>query len=100
MFSLLADLNERSGITVVVVEQKIGLLAEYARRLAVLDEGRLAYCGERRKVLAHADDLLRIGVNVPRATTLSCMLRDEGFPVGRLACNVDEAQELIEGIVA
>ena len=51
-------------------------------------------------MLAHADDLLRIGVNVPRATTLSCMLRDEGFPVGRLACNVDEAQELIEGIVA
>lgn len=100
VFSLLADLNERSGITVVVVEQKIGLLAEYARRLAVLDEGRLAYCGERREVLSAADDLLRIGVNVPRATTLSCLLRDEGFPVGRLACNVDEAQELIEGIVA
>ncbi len=100
VFSLLADLNEAHGITVVVVEQKIGLLAEYARRLAVVADGKILHCGERREVLAHADDLLRIGVNVPRVTTLSCLLRDEGFEVGRLACNVDEAHEMIEGIVA
>lgn len=100
VFSLLADLNENAGITVIVVEQKIGLLAEYAQRLAVLAEGRLAYCGKTRDVLAHADDLLRIGVNVPRVTTLSCLLRDEGFPVGSLACTVDEAQKLMERIMA
>lgn len=100
VFKLLADLNERHGITVIVVEQKIGLLSEYARRLAVLDNGRLAYCGERREVLEHADDLLRIGVNVPRVTTLSCLLREEDFTADGLACNVDEAQAMIEEIVA
>lgn len=100
IFQLLADLNGLHGITVVVVEQKIGLLSEYARRLAVLDGGTLRYCGERRDVLEHADDLLRIGVNVPRVTTLSCLLRDEGFEVAQLACNVDEAQQMIERIVS
>lgn len=100
VFSLLADLNERHGITVVVVEQKIGMLAEFAQRLAVVADGRLAYCGDTREVLTHADDLLRLGVNVPRVTTLSCLLREEGFAVSQLACNVDEAQKMIEEIVA
>lgn len=100
VFSLLAELNERQGITVVVVEQKIGLLAEYARTLAVLDRGKLAYQGPRRAVLAEADELLRIGVNVPRVTTLSCLLRDEGFGVGRMACDVDEAHALIKEMTA
>ncbi len=100
IFTLLKRLNEEQGITVVVVEQKIGLLAEFTDRIAVLEGGKLRYCGKTREVLQHAGALLELGVNVPRVTTLSVLLREEGFTVNAIAVSVDEAQALIEGIVA
>ena len=100
IFELLRELNESCGITVVVVEQKIGLLAEFTRHLAVLSDGAVRYCGETRSVLRNAAELLAIGVNVPRVTTLSLLLHEEGYAVDRFAVNVEEAKSLIEGIVA
>ncbi|WP_218971879.1 energy-coupling factor ABC transporter ATP-binding protein [Raoultibacter phocaeensis] len=100
IFELLRELNESHGITVVVVEQKIGLLAEFAKRLAVLADGKLAYCGATRDVLRNAAELLAIGVNVPRVTTLSVLLHEKGYAIERFAVNVDEAKDMIEGIVA
>lgn len=100
IFELLRELNERHGITVVVIEQKIGLLAEFARRLAVLENGTLRYCGPTREVLRNAAELLAIGVNVPRVTTLSVLLHEEGYAVEEFAIDVDEAKDMIEGIVA
>lgn len=100
IFELLRELNERHGITVVVIEQKIGLLAEFAQRLAVLENGTLRYCGPTREVLRNAAELLAIGVNVPRVTTLSVLLHEEGYAVEEFAIDVDEAKDMIEGIVA
>lgn len=100
IFELLRDLNQNYGITVVVVEQKIGLLAEFTQHLAVLADGSLRYCGETRSVLRNAAELLAIGVNVPRVTTLSLLLHEEGYGIEQFAVNVDEARTMIEGIVA
>lgn len=100
IFELLRELNESHGITVVVVEQKIGLLAEFTERLAVLADGALAYCGATRDVLRNAAELLAIGVNVPRVTTLSVLLHEEGYAIERFAVNVGEAKAMIEGIIA
>lgn len=100
IFELLRELNEHHGITVVVVEQKIGLLAEFTKRLAVLADGTLRYCDETRAVLRNAAELLAIGVNVPRVTTLSLLLHEEGYGIERFAVDVDEAKDMIEGIVA
>ncbi|WP_303202110.1 energy-coupling factor ABC transporter ATP-binding protein [Raoultibacter timonensis] len=100
IFELLRELNEHHGITVVVVEQKIGLLAEFTKRLAVLAGGTLRYCDETRAVLRNAAELLAIGVNVPRVTTLSLLLHEEGYGIDRFAVDVDEAKGMIEGIVA
>ena len=100
IFELLRELNQAHGITVVVVEQKIGLLAEFTDRLAVLAGGSLRYCSDTRSVLRNAAELLAIGVNVPRVTTLSVLLHEEGFAIDRFAVDVDEAKAMIEGIVA
>lgn len=66
IFALLRELNESHGITVVVVEQKIMLLCEFARRLAVMNGGKIARFGLTREVLAHDDELISLGINVPR----------------------------------
>jgi energy-coupling factor transporter ATP-binding protein EcfA2 len=100
IFTLLRELNEEQGITVVVVEQKIALLAEFSRHMAVLSRGSLRFFGNTRDVLEHAAELLDIGVNVPRVTTLSVLLREEGYAVERPAITVPEACTMVKGVLS
>lgn len=98
VFELLRELNEQ-GVTVVVIEQKIMLLGEFARHLAVMDSGRLSFYGETRSVLSRADDLKRLGVNVPRVATFSLGLRAKSMGSGRLCTSLDEAEALVREVI-
>ncbi|MCR4630447.1 MAG: ATP-binding cassette domain-containing protein [Treponema sp.] len=101
IFQLLGHLNREKGMTVIVVEQKIMLLCEFARTLAVMEGGKLAACGPVREVLQTAEKLEEKGVNIPRVVTLSRRLSREGLiPENipfekRLALNAKEAAELV-----
>jgi energy-coupling factor transport system ATP-binding protein len=70
IFELLKELNEREGVTVIVVEQKIMLLSAYCKKLAVLDGGKLARFAPVREALSDPDELTKIGVHVPRIVSL------------------------------
>ena len=100
IFSLLKELNEEQGVTVVIIEQKIMLLCEFAKHLAVLSEGRIVRQGETRSVLAHAEELENFGVNCPRVTTLS---RELSRRTGRdlpVCVNLDEAEQTVRGLLS
>ena len=99
IFTLLKTLNEEHGITVVIVEQKIMLLSEFARDLAVIDKGRLKYHGPVREVLTHAAELEQMGVNCPRVVTLSNALRAAGIDIDKLSLNVDEAEAMMKAVL-
>ena len=93
VFSLLKQLRKEHGVTVIVIEQKIMLLCEFAEQLAVLDHGAVLRQGPTREVLAHAEELLALGVNCPRVTTLSRLLSRR---LGRelpVCVNLEEAEE-------
>ena len=95
VFSFLKELNEEQGITVILIEQKIMLLCEFARQLAVLSEGRIVEQGETRTVLAHADELQEIGVNCPRVTTLSRILSQRTGETQPVCVNLAEAEHMV-----
>ena len=100
VFETLRGARERSGITVVVVEQKVSLLSEFCDRVVVMDRGAIALSGTPREVFGHADELRAIGVDSPRVARLSNSLAAAGLcPAGEPCLSVDEAERLIEGIV-
>ena len=94
VFSFLKTLNEEHGITVILIEQKIMLLCEFARQIAVLSEGSIFRQGETREVLAHADELKALGVNCPRVTTLSGILSRKSGEAQPVCVNLDEAESM------
>ena len=49
VFDLLARYAREHGATVVVVEQKIALLSQYADMLVVVDEGRIRFAAPPRR---------------------------------------------------
>ncbi len=99
VFSLLKELNEEQGITVIIVEQKIMLLCEFARQLAVLNEGKIVRKGDTRDVLAHPEELEALGVNCPRVMTLSRILSDRTGTKQPVCVNLDEAENMVRRLI-
>ena len=100
IFSLLRTLNREWGMTVVVVEQKIMLLCEFAQRLAVLSEGRVVRDGSVREVLGDIEGLEEIGVNCPRVARFSSLLSAKTGRKLPVCVNVDEAEAMAREVTA
>jgi energy-coupling factor transport system ATP-binding protein len=100
VFETLRALNREHGITVVVVEQKIMLLCEFAKRLAVMQGGRLVLEGEVGGVLQSAELLEDVGVNIPRIATLARELRKRGLYGGATPLNIAQAKAMVQSVAA
>ena len=100
VFQLLARYAREHGTTVVVVEQKIALLSQFADMLVIVDEGRIRFAADPAEVLSHSEELLEIGVNCPRSTTLMNRLAADGIYQGAVCRNVEEACDALLGVIA
>lgn len=100
VFSILKDYAREQGTTIVIVEQKIALLSQFCDMLLIVDDGTIAYTDSPRNVLIHAGELLRIGVNCPRSTTLIHSLSKLGLYDGAPVIDVDEAVEVVKEVCA
>ena len=99
IFGLLRSLNQEYGMTVIVIEQKIMLLCEFAERLIVLENGRSAYSGKVRDVLAHSEELVELGVNCPRTALLSKLISQKTGISLPAAADIGEAETQIREII-
>ena len=100
VFELLERYANEHGTTVVAVEQKIALLSQFADLLVIVDEGHIRFADNPANVLAHSDELLEIGVNCPRSTTLMNRLSAHGIYKGPVCRNVEEARSALEEVLA
>lgn len=99
VFDLLKRYSEENDTTVIVVEQKIALLSEYADELLIVDGGEIRFRGTPAEVLKHSEELLEIGVNCPRSTSLVNRLRARGLAKGASARNVAEAVSVCRNVL-
>lgn len=100
VFELLRRYAREHGTTVIVVEQKIALLSEYADRLVIVKEGQILFDDSPAVVLEHAEELLAEGINCPRSTSLANRLRKLGLYSGPACRNVAEAVAACEEVLA
>lgn len=98
IFEMLQVLNKEFGITVVVVEQKIMLLCEFVEKLIVLENHKIAKYGITKEVLAQAEELEKMGINIPRVSTLANLLIDKGLYRGEIPTNLEDAKKMVEEI--
>jgi energy-coupling factor transporter ATPase len=77
IFEVIHELNQKLGITVVLVEHRLDLTAKYANHIIIMDEGKVCSDGETREVLSNEETRL-IGVGIPKATLLYQMLKKDG----------------------
>lgn len=101
VFEALRRAKELTGMTVVLIEQTVALLAEYCDRVVVIDQGRIALDGTPTDVFSHGETLRAIGVDTPRTVRISNSLAEAGLaPNDSPALTLDEAESLVAGILA
>lgn len=68
VFEIARRLNRDEGLTVIVAEHEVEVLAQYADRIIVLDEGKIALQGTPEEVFSQVDRITELGLRVPQVT--------------------------------
>lgn len=101
VFEVLRRAKELTGMTVILIEQTVALLAEYCDRVVVIDQGRIALDGTPTDVFSQGETLRAIGVDTPRTVRISNSLAEAGLaPNDSPALTLDGAEALVAGILA
>jgi energy-coupling factor transport system ATP-binding protein len=96
VFRIAARLNKERGMTVVMAEHEVEVLAEYADRVIVLDKGAIVANGSPREVFGELELLRRIGLRPPQGTELATRLNLAEAVDGRLPVTTEETIKAIE----
>ena len=95
VFAIIKTLKEKHK-TIILVEHKIDLIAEYADEVLVFKEGRLIASGDKQELLSDLS-LLEQGAALPQVAVLGSRLRERGLPVSRIPVTEKQAIEVIAG---
>lgn len=80
--------------TIILVEHKIDLIAEYADEVLVLRGGKLIADGDKAQVLSDIS-LMEQGVQLPQMAILGSRLKEKGFPISEIPVTEKRAVEII-----
>ena len=82
LFSVVADLNKKHNMTIVMVEHKSEEVVEFANRVILLDHGKIVMDGAPQEVFSEISLLKKIGVKIPQVSDLATKLVLPGkFPI-------------------
>lgn len=93
VFAIIRDLKKQ-GKSIILVEHKIDLMAEYADRIIVMKEGEVVMQGDVREVLT-SEALDFANVPRPEVTELALALRRSGRELASVPITRSEARQLI-----
>lgn len=95
IFELLSKLHQERNISIIFASHSMDDVAEYAKRVIVMHEGKIVLDGTPRKVFQYEKELEQIGLGVPAATKLMHQLRARGVMVDDSCITVQESVQEI-----
>lgn len=99
VFGMATTLNQKYGMTVIVMEHEVEVLAEFADRIIVMDGGRVVMNGAPREIFSRVDELQALGLRVPEATALANLLGKTGRWKGGVPINTAEAARSVNELL-
>jgi energy-coupling factor transporter ATP-binding protein EcfA2 len=71
MMELVRHLNEERGHTIICVTHSMWVVAEYAHRMVVIQDGRVTIDGPTREVLSREEELAAASLKAPQLVRLT-----------------------------
>lgn len=95
IFELLCKIREERNNAIVLVSHHMEDVAQFANRVWVMHEGKIAMDGTPEEVYTRVEELENMHIGIPQITHLTYSLIKEGLPLPRPAISVEEAEEML-----
>lgn len=82
--------HERRGTTVILVSHSMEEIARNAGRIVVFCDSHILMQGTPREVFARAEELERVGLDVPQVTKIAGELRRRGLPIDPAVYTIED----------
>lgn len=100
ILSQIKNLQDTTGMTIILVSHSMEDVAEYVDRIIVMNQGHVMYDDIPKKVFAHYKELEEVGLAAPQVTYIMHKLKEKGLNVNAEATTVKEAAEEIAKALA
>lgn len=87
--------QDHTGSTILLVSHSMEDIARHAKRILVMNAGRVFCCDTVAKVFSRSAELQQIGLAVPQVTRVCDMLREKGLPLSPDVYTIAQAKEQI-----
>mgnify|MGYP001029161232 FL=1 len=100
-YYLLNDIKRlhKQGTTIVIISHSMDDVAWLAKRIAVMERGRIVTTGSPKEIFSQYSFLSDMGLDVPQASELSYKLIEKGIPINncfKLEELADELEKLLK----
>lgn len=95
ILELLSQIHREKRITIIFVSHSMDDVARYAKRILVMNEGRIVLDGEPRRVFHYEEELKKIGLGVPQSTELIHRLASASSGIREDCITVEESVDAI-----
>ena len=89
------ELQQSSGMTILLVSHSMEDVAEYVDRIIVMNKGRVMYDDIPKRVFGHYKELEEVGLAAPQVTYILRELKRRGLFVDGNATTIEEAADAI-----
>lgn len=87
--------QNHTGSTILLVSHSMEDIARHAKRILVMNAGKVFCCDTVAKVFSRSAELQQIGLAVPQVTRVCDMLRQKGLPLSPDIYTIEQAKEQI-----
>lgn len=89
----IAGYHKNSGVTILLVSHSMEDIVKYARKVLVMNKGKLFCYEDTDKVFSRSKELQEIGLDIPQITKMSHLLAQKGIDIGEDVYTVERAKE-------
>ena len=86
-------LHEEKGISIIWVSHNMEQVALHAKRIVVMNDGKVAMDDTTKNIFARGDELEKMGLKVPQVTSVMHELKSAGLDVDTSVLSVEEAKD-------
>ena len=94
VFNIINQLKH-SNKTIILVEHKIDLIAEFCDEILVMENGTIAFNGPTKEILAKRE-LMDHNAAIPEVAKFGHAMEDAGKPLSEIPVTLNEALELVK----
>lgn len=95
IFEHIKAYHKKTKNTILIVSHSMEDIARFADRILVMNNGGVFCFDETEKVFSRAEEISRIGLDVPQITKVFMELKKHGLDFGKEVYTVDYAKEII-----